>query len=1251
MGRGGSTPGFTGGRGGGGGGGGGGSSGSSTSTTAPTVFNVKTGYGAVGDGVTDDRVAIQSAINAIFSGGNTRGELYLDPGVYKIASYHPSYGSGANRVQLFIDGSGAAAFCELTIRGEGATILATVDPNDSTVKTVALFDFYATSKVIHVDGVRFKCTHTDATKTQHIALAFAGVGDSGDSSYMKGVHVENCFFEDWGNPVSLSGCDVPRFTGNTFTWAKGRMSGVTGVVPCVGIRGFSDATTKVKGIICTDNNFDGCLAADVSTNYVGTPATATATVSGGAVTAITLNSGGAGYAEAPSVYFSGGGGSGATATATINGAGAVTAVTLTAGGSGYTSAPDIAIPGLLDTRIAADGLIQGYFCGWTITQNNIKHFAVEAIYPIHPDASVDAVNYPAQVAFNSIDCLIVPGSYSKQNEMIRCDSPTCSIVGNTGTNVTGGISIDGQSVHTATQHYGGLVAANLFAMCEAPAAGQTLSFAMFFNNCRALKVIGNIANFPTYGNIVSPLVNNGIWLYQCDDTWLELNTIRSAGIVGGVTPLVGFNFDGCGSTVRLKDNFTENLDYIFKFQNGSLPTIEGYRDVGSTTLSTGTAPARIGIGTSRAGRQIVASGIAGVSLDCDLATGAKIGGGTATDNTAALQAVLNTASAEAPLVLVLDGPTLTTGLDVRSYTEVRCVPGAGFFLKAGSNREILRNLNRSKTTRTDTRIAIVGGFYNANRAGQVNQWPANGLGYLQTDLTPMIGVAFYGVTEVSVEGVHIYASASWNLSLSNAADCRVEGCWLEATSVSNNLVTDGVNLRGPCERIAVRELRIKAGDDCVALNTKDYGSIIGPYIGGGDIVGVTIERVTMESLLGVDLISDKYRLDDITIRQLRGTTENYAVWLNVDGAVNGTGNVGTVRIDDVGVSQVGSRFGGGGVVPASLISANTNAEQLLVDGVCVSGKEPYPAILSTVAGRTIGSLRLSRLDARHDYSNLPSPYIVDNGGSGYVETGTGWSDIFAGYGGTFRIKSAPGSSSGANSARWAFSNLPTGTYRVLATWLEFPNRATDATYYFFDGTTTTSPSISRGTTSVNQRVAPTADATYGGVNFKQVAVAVSVTSGTLLVVLPDADSGVVVADALALTQVTGPSTTAGTIADIAGTVNHLSLSGCDVVRHASAPRSGVAVALAATASVSLLHMSDFDANRMAKLVTAASGATLTTLALDAVQWLDPDPAGAVVELNGPIPACYFSGVNPGGLTILTGSSAASVTVKKGDAFL
>ena len=67
----------------------------------------------------------------------------------------------------------------------------------------------------------------------------------------------------------------------------------------------------------------------------GWGATATATVSGGTVTAIAVNHGGSGYTTAPTVTILGGYGSGATATATVSG-GVVTAITVTAGGSGYT---------------------------------------------------------------------------------------------------------------------------------------------------------------------------------------------------------------------------------------------------------------------------------------------------------------------------------------------------------------------------------------------------------------------------------------------------------------------------------------------------------------------------------------------------------------------------------------------------------------------------------------------------------------------------------------------------------------------------------------------------------------------------------------------------------------------------------------------------------------------------------------------------------------------------------------------------
>jgi hypothetical protein len=61
------------------------------------------------------------------------------------------------------------------------------------------------------------------------------------------------------------------------------------------------------------------------------------------VTEVGVVTGGTLYVEAPVIAFSGGGGSNAAATATISG-GAVTAITVTNVGSGYTSAPTVTIP-------------------------------------------------------------------------------------------------------------------------------------------------------------------------------------------------------------------------------------------------------------------------------------------------------------------------------------------------------------------------------------------------------------------------------------------------------------------------------------------------------------------------------------------------------------------------------------------------------------------------------------------------------------------------------------------------------------------------------------------------------------------------------------------------------------------------------------------------------------------------------------------------------------------------------------------
>lgn len=100
--------------------------------------------------------------------------------------------------------------------------------------------------------------------------------------------------------------------------------------------------------------------------------------SGGYISAVSLIQGGSGYVEAPGVSFASGGGSGAAATATITN-GVVTAVTVTNNGSSYETAPTVTIQvPVLTTPIAnivtATDVVtytgHGQLAGAALTYNN-----------------------------------------------------------------------------------------------------------------------------------------------------------------------------------------------------------------------------------------------------------------------------------------------------------------------------------------------------------------------------------------------------------------------------------------------------------------------------------------------------------------------------------------------------------------------------------------------------------------------------------------------------------------------------------------------------------------------------------------------------------------------------------------------------------------------------------------------------------------------------------------------------------------
>lgn len=96
-----------------------------------------------------------------------------------------------------------------------------------------------------------------------------------------------------------------------------------------------------------DQIVGGAIKIEVDNDIIEVPGsgnggTATAAVSGGAVTGVTVTNGGAGYLATPAISFTGGGGTGATAIATVSG-GSITAITVINPGTGYTTAPTVVI--------------------------------------------------------------------------------------------------------------------------------------------------------------------------------------------------------------------------------------------------------------------------------------------------------------------------------------------------------------------------------------------------------------------------------------------------------------------------------------------------------------------------------------------------------------------------------------------------------------------------------------------------------------------------------------------------------------------------------------------------------------------------------------------------------------------------------------------------------------------------------------------------------------------------------------------
>jgi uncharacterized protein (DUF2141 family) len=142
----------------------------------------------------------------------------------------------------------------------------------------------------------------------------------------------------------------------------------------------------------------------------------------------------------------------------------------------------------------------------------------------------------------------------------------------------------------------------------------------------------------------------------------------------------------------------------------------------------------------------------------------------------------------------------------------------------------------------------------------------------------------------------------------------------------------------------------------------------------------------------------------------------------------------------------------------------------------------------------------------------PAATIIDNvtpDGGGFSSTGF---TAFGGQGFMNDVHFTAGNSTG-DTATWAFTGLADGQYQVSTTWTPHTNRATDAPYTINGG----------AAIDINQEAAPN-DFQADGVAWEKLGV-ITVTGGTITVVLSDDADDFVIADAVRLDPVVGSEVT------------------------------------------------------------------------------------------------------------------------------
>jgi hypothetical protein len=368
-----------------------------------------------------------------------------------------------------------------------------------------------------------------------------------------------------------------------------------------------------------------------------------------------------------------------------------------------------------------------------------------------------------------------------------------------------------------------------------------------------------------------------------------------------------------------------------------------------------------------------------------------------TDNTDVIQKVLDNAK-RYPVTVYWDGRYSVTGLVIYSNTTIIANAGCGAILRNHSDRSILMNARQSFGPEKDSNIVICGGTWNGNYYNPEIRRGAQSKG---DSIRGLVGCfRFYGVDNLIVRDAILYKPATYALAAANVTHVVYENIIVDVgpDPLINN---DGLHIDGNSQYGVIRHCIINAHDDAIGLNADDLylhwyngnndrNSVSSKGLfysekAAGPISDILIEDITLNSsLFGIRILSGKSRVDHITIRNIKGYTQGYA--MVVDNYQHnpemltweGPGNVGTINVEDFDVA-----INTGIEMPnESCINVSTNVEQLIFNNIkrkYFAAKEP--TIYIRGKNTVIGSMEVNGYYSLDTTRNSVISHILVEGAS------------------------------------------------------------------------------------------------------------------------------------------------------------------------------------------------------------------------------------------------------------------------------